>query len=337
MYPIFASPLRQHEQVAMRSKALKYILIVLLVPHLFLVAVSLLFGFFRAQAPAPHLSNSVSFNEKARWLNDHLNSRCDFLVIGSSMALNNLDAQELASQFPGNVVVNTASWGMSVEESYTMLKKIIPLCKPKTIVLVTNYLDFSSTGNKEIAWDRFGRYLNASLIESTYTRGFDLFYLADDLKYQSDATRERRDYGSLAFDDTGTVNLDCKQFHIDPRRWDGYKFDHLATSGIRPAALDAITSMANTANEANSRFVVIATPMRPAAEASFYPEIRAELWDSVRRRVENRNGVYLHVAGTNGFNDELFADFLHLNACGAKKLTQLAAHALRDANREKSP
>jgi hypothetical protein len=312
----------------MRSRAIKYVIIVLLAPHLCLVAAAFLFSFFQERLPPPHLSSSVSFNEKARWLKEHLNGRCDVLVIGSSMALNNVDSGELAAIYPGQTIINAASWGMSIEESDAMLKAIIPLCEPKTIILPTNYPDFSAPWAKEIAWSRFVHYLQENYFERFYSRGFDLLYLAKDLEYQSVPAKDRRSYESLAFDDTGTVELDCRGFKTDPLRWDAYKSERLSPSGIRPAAVDAISSIADTAAKANSRLVVIATPMRPVAETSFYPEIRAALWDSVRERVEKSHGTYIRIAGTDGFADRHFADAKHLNECGAKKLTQIVAQAL---------
>jgi len=254
-------------------------------------------------------------------LKNNLNGKCDLLIIGSSMALNNVDSNELSLRFPGDAIINTASWGMSIEESELMLKKIILLCKPKTIILFTNYLDFTKTWGKEISWDRFERYLQGSYIESLYSRGFDLLYLVEDMKNLSIKTKDRRTYTSLAFDTTGTVNFDCNQFKIDPQRWDGYKF-HLSPSNIRPDALNSISSIAEIANNTHSQLAVVTTPMRPVAEASLNPNVLAELWDSVKIRVENKNGIYIHMTGNDGFSDELFADFIHLNECGAKKLTE---------------
>jgi hypothetical protein len=306
----------------MNSKAIRYIIIAIIVQLLCIVAVILLFRFFQEKLPAPHLSNSISFDEKARWLRNNLAGRCGVLIIGSSIALNNVYSKELEMLYPGEAIINTASWGMGIEDSYLMLLKIIPLCRPKAIILLTNYVDFFSASNKEIVWDRFEKYLRGSSIELTYLQGFNLFSFASELRDQNVRTAKgRRIYGSLKFDDTGTVNLECEPFETDPHRWEGYKFDNFSPSKIRPAAIDAITSIAATADQINSQLIVVTTPMRQIAELTVYPDFRAEFWSSVKRRVERSNGIYIRVSGTDGFDDKFFADFQHLNECGAKKLT----------------
>lgn len=314
----------------MKAKAIRYIIIVIIVPLLCAVSVTLLFRFFQDKLPAPHLSNSISFNEKARWLRNNLAGKCGVLIIGSSMALNNVDSKELEMLYPGEIIVNTASWGMDIEDSYSMLRKIIPLCSPRTIILLTNYVDFFSPSNKEIAWDQFEKYLRGSSIELTYLRGFNLLSFASELRDQNERiAKGRRTYGSLEFDDTGTVGLECESFEVDLHRWDGYKFNNFSPSKIRPAAIDAISSIAETANQINSRLFVVTTPMRQIAEMTSYPDFRAELWSQVKKRVEGSNGIYMQISGIDGFDDKFFTDFLHLNKCGAKKLTSMLTREIK--------
>ena len=97
-----------------------------------------------ADLPAPHLSGSVSFNEKAGWLRVALGQgKCDVLVAGSSMALNNVAAGRLAGE--GQSVINIGSFGVSPEDTLELLRIVTARCAPKLIVMPVYQGDFATT------------------------------------------------------------------------------------------------------------------------------------------------------------------------------------------------
>ena len=131
-----------------------------------------------ADLPAPHLSRSASFNEKAGWLRGALASgRCDVLVVGSSMALNNVAASRLAGT--GHSVINIGSFGVNPEDTLELLRIVTARCAPRLIVMATYQGDFASDmpDDKTIAWPALRAYLSGGSALAAWAADFDPYYL----------------------------------------------------------------------------------------------------------------------------------------------------------------
>ncbi len=307
-----------------KPDASSYLTVLLLVPLLCAVALIISIVFFQNELPAPRLSSSTAFNEKARWIRGNLPQKCSTLILGSSMALNNIDAKILPREQFGKHVANVASWGMSMHDSEKMLKTIAPLCKPDAIILVTNYMDFNAAWSKDIDWALFSEFIRQSPYLLTYLRVFDLGHFTSEIKSgRKNRKHGKRIYQSLVFDETGTVNFDCRNFKIDPRRWDGHKSrEQEFNAHQRAENIQALHQIAETAKQMNIRLYVFTSPIRYEAETGFLVDTRKNLWDEVNTIVSKYDGVFLQVPGSSEFGDELFVDFAHLNGCGAEKFTR---------------
>lgn len=279
-----------------------------------------------ADFPAPHLSRSASFNEKAQWLRaalapqDGRKARCEVLVLGSSMSLNSLDAAQLAGK--GERVINAASFGVNPEDSVRLLRIVTSLCRPRQIVMASYHGDFAQALPEPtaIAWGAFERYLRGGSSLRAQTADFDPYYL---LK-RSLLTREmhaRDTYVSLAFDPAGSVGLDCTGFERAEGRWNGDLADRMAPP--RPAALAAIGEVARIAQGMGARLTVAVVPLRPRAEAAFFVNERAALWQVVAAKIAAYGGRVVRPNGNATFIDAEFADYAHLNRCGARRWTAL--------------
>ncbi len=272
--------------------------------------------------PAPRLSASVSFNEKAQWLRTALaDGQCEILVVGSSMALSSASGP-LLSAHATRKVVNLGSWGMSAEESSTLVRAVTRLCRPRAIVMPIFHGDFTSDEPKQIRWDLVGDYLAGGNRLVTYVRTFDLRYVFDQMLTRwRQAGRGRTFYESLDFDPSGGVNLACTGFTISPQRWDGYQ--RALPRPVRESAVQAVADIARLAKEQNAQFLAATVPLRPVAEASFEPERREKLWARVNGAVAGAGGAFIRIRAGDGFDDRVFADYAHLNACGAARWTQM--------------
>lgn len=315
-----------------RSKpdASTYLAVLLLVPLVCTAALIVSILFFQNELPAPRLSNSSAFNEKARWIRGNLPQKCSTLILGSSMALNNIDAEMLPRERFGEQIANVASWGMGMRDSEKMLKMIAPLCKPDAVILVTNFMDFNSAWSKDIDWVLFDEYIHQSSYLLAYLREFDLRDFISAIKSRRKNSKEgTKFYQSMVFDETGTVNFACRNFRIDPRRWDGHQSRELELdANLRAENIQALHRIAETAKQMNIKLYVLTPPMRRVAETGFLVDARKTLWDDVKRVVSKSGGAYLQVPGSSEFGDELFADFAHMNACGAEKFTRQIAKEL---------
>lgn len=314
-----------------KTDAPTYLAVLLLVPLACAAALIVSILFFHNELPAPRLSNSTAFNEKARWIRENLPKKCSTLIIGSSMALNNIDAEILPRDLFGEQIANVASFGMEMRDSEKMLNAIAPLCKPDAIILVTNFMDFNAAWPKEINWVLFDEYIHQSSYFLTYLSEFDLRDFISAIKSRHKDNKEgKRVYQSLVFDETGTVNLDCRNFKIDPRRWDGHKSTEQGLDpNQRAENIQALHQIAETAKQMNIELYVLTPPMRFGAETSFLVDARKKLWDDVKLTVSKSGGAYLQVPGSREFGDELFVDFAHMNACGVEKFTRQVARLAR--------
>lgn len=321
-----------------KPDASTYLAVLLLVPLVCTATLIVSILFFQNELPAPRLSNSSAFNEKARWIRENLPQKCSTLILGSSMALNNIDADILPRGRFGEQIANVASWGMSMRDSEKMLEAVAPLCKPDAIILVTNFMDFNAAWSKDIDWVLIDEYIHQSSYLITYFREFDLRDFLSAIKSRHKNSKEgTRIYQSLVFDETGTVNLACRNFKIDPRRWDGHKSRKQELDAHQRAEnIQALHRIAKTVKQMNIKLYVLTPPMRHVAETSFLVDARKTLWDDVKRVVSKSGGVYLQVPGSSEFGDELFVDFAHMNACGAEKFTRQIANELAGIEKSNS-
>jgi hypothetical protein len=296
-----------------------------------LTQVFLVFGFFafvtafEKQLPAPRLSSSESFNEKARWLRELESKQCDVLVIGSSMALNNVDWAFIRPALNDMTVVNTASWDMSISASAAMLKYIAPVCKPKFIVLVAFFGDFNSKGHQPIDWQLFQDYFNGQPSPLVYLKSADLtYYLSTFSSLEKLSSKGNTVYESLNFDVTGSVMLDCKNLVRKKSRWEGYNsyLSHFSPEKVQ-VELDGLTEIERIAQANHSHLVVVSTPLRKVAEEKIAASWVATFLKKVKQSVQNAGGVFIQAGALANFTDSDFADFAHLNECGARKVATL--------------
>ncbi len=295
-----------------------------------LVLLLLLITAFQQQLPAPRISSSESFNEKARWLRVTLHEQCPILLIGSSMALNNIDATEIESTLGAGNVVNAASWGLSVAESASLLRIIAPLCKPRLTILVAYYGDFGAVSNKAIDWDLFASYVAGTPTAWAYLRAFDpVYYLRTFFSRRRLTAKGNADYESLRFDQTGSVMFDCRNLKIDQGRWEGYKRHWVADRDRLQADLDGLAAIENIAQARGGHLMFVVTPLREVAETEVRKQADVQgLWKGVSQSVEHAGGVFVPV-NTGHYDDSLFVDFAHLNGCGAREFTWTVVPAIR--------
>ena len=88
------------------------------------------------------LSNSVCYNAKAKFIQNNTNKliKSKFVVLGSSMVLNNIDGQFLEKHF-SKPVFNIGSWGMKIEDF-----KDFPIQQEgKILIINTEFPDFEKS------------------------------------------------------------------------------------------------------------------------------------------------------------------------------------------------
>jgi hypothetical protein len=277
--------------------------------------------------PAPQLTTNLSFNEKMRWAREALvEGKCDTLVLGSSMALNSLDTAELARKgyLPA---ANLGAWGLGVIANRRLIDLVLNLCTPKRIIYPFYYGDFGPVGGTDFDPVNLKLYLHTRGASSVpfYMRGITLVQLWRD--YWTLAMYRRSGagaYTNLGFDEAGAALLSCSNFQRDAGRWDGFMS---RTVHISPEAMQAFVGIIAVAREHGIPLTVMETPMRGAARDALEVDLAA-----LRARVS----VAVHDGGAHfvpapaDMSDDMFADYAHLNRCGAAVWTQVALPQLGD-------
>jgi hypothetical protein len=136
-------------------------------------------------------------------------------------------------------------------------------------------------------------------------------------------------YESLNFDEAGSVLLDCADFQIDQKRWNGFTNFKDAAAGVFDHSLSEMKNVIKIAKDVNSELMLVETPLRRAAGAIVLkPEIEG-LWKTIAYSVNDTGGVFLNAAQFHHYGDDEFSDYAHLNRCGAMKEAESIVPAVR--------
>jgi|GEM_PF-3560795 len=286
-----------------------------------------------SRMPGPQLSDSVSFNQKALWLRKalHHDPAPEILIVGSSMGINNVNGEELARDLKTEAILNASSWGLEPAEStriaQVMINHLNP--SPKIILMPVCIGDFKKHGPKEIDWLSFERCLFSPFLLPLYLKYPDYNYYFTTIREQNvPAAINHTTYDSLHYDAFGGVPLSCTNFLYTTQRWDNYQKETLDPAAWDPNAIPLLTASALFFRVKKVHFVVVACPMRPAAEQALGSRADTDLWSKVQAALAPVGGTFIHVASPE-YTDADFVDGYHLNECGSRKLARQLAPQLK--------
>ena len=273
--------------------------------------------------PAPRLSPSLSFNEKIKWLKPNAES-CDILIIGSSIALNDIDGPYLQKELPNYSIVNAGAWGLSIAETSNFLEIIAPICNPKVVILAVDYSAFILTPSVQ-NWSAISKYFERGWLvsESSYIHNMDaIHYLKTYISRSKRAKMGNKIYDSLNFDQTGGVLLESAGFKIDLKRWDGFLTAVPRSNPLVTNNFEALSKVHKTATNAGAQLIIVTAPLRDIAFKSLPTNITSQLWSEVAIWSIDKNVTVLNESKYLKLDDSNFVDYDHLNSKGARVLTQ---------------
>ena len=266
----------------------------------------------------PRFSNSISYDAKLAFLDQtHLLDDSDTLVIGSSMALNNINGvtlEENSTQI--HKVANLGSWGLEPFQTLQLLKSV-DLRNIKTIIYSVQYADFSQVIQKHIYNQKeVKKFLNHKLVLTPYFKRFtsarEDFGLYNDF---NTVYHNPQDYHSLVFDRTGSAPLDIPKEDIDQKRWAGEKW---LNEPLNPKAYSSLKSIIYLAQDHHIKLIVARSPIRKAV-LSTRPEATKRVKDfstMLQNLAKRKHIIYLDLSKKIPWNDEDFVDFEHLDVEG---------------------
>ncbi len=291
---------------------------------LFIAAVLLSFA-TGIHVPAPRISASEAFNEKSAWLRERLApTNCDVLVIGSSVALNDVDGREIAARLKTSNVINAASWGLNIEDLPTFYAHLTQHCKFRTVILATTYVDLESHWEKGIDWHAFERYLSGDQLKP-YIESPDLYYYTRRI---TAGWRDRAHPGnvdSLDFDHGGSALLSCGRHDLPDDRV--YAYHRNTVSTARPTAFTAFQQLTAQIRADGARFIIVSTPIEAVARNEFGSALQA-FWQPIKAFAKTQGVEFVYGQTDLALEDNAFVDYRHLNRCGAERFTSWFLNSL---------
>ena len=278
--------------------------------------------------PKHFVSNSVCFNTKL----DHAKAtgrlaQANILILGSSIALQNVSADLLTNQLRRQVY-NLSSWGFKPYQSFELLKHLHGKLHIRHLLIPFNHTDFG-TDKKTIDYKGAYTYLFANNMLSrvnNFLTYFTLPALVDDWA-------DRTNYGelsninkSLRFEPTGSIQIDPNQFRLIGGSLPTYQ----DTTGFAAFKV-GVDSIRRYCDQNNIELTLIYLPWRSDVITATQ-QIQIQSVSQDLSRIYGRsflNLTQVRLAETN------FIDAGHLFKQGAIQLTQALADSLLQHHRPK--
>lgn len=263
-------------------------------------------------------SNSISYDAKLNFIrNNQLLKDANTIVIGSSMALNNVNGVFIEKNSEKKLkVANISSWGLKTTEVLQLIK-LIDLKRVKYIVYSTQYFDFDKNKLKDINKRDVVDFLNNDFSMKPYIKmlaglsnNFEKY-----LNYKSIYLNENK-YTNLNFDSTGSVIFDFPEKYIDKKRWgETQKGDY----SLSDECYNALVELIAIAKLHKIKLIVVTTPFRRSVlnSNSNLFNIYNAYTSKLEKLSKKHPFIYLNTHETLNLTDKDFVDKSHLNRGGS--------------------
>lgn len=282
---------------------------------LFIFSLFILWFYFKKPSiPLVFLSNDVSYNAKAFWIQNNLNKlkQSKIVVIGSSMSLNNISTK-IVQDYTMKSTINLSSWGRKIGDFYDLLNE---LDTNKLILININFQDLELGGIKTF-FNLFDPNQNQIEFFSILTKSG--LYLKQISDYENYCRVGSKSYQNLNFDATGAAIFDNIGFKINERRWN---------SNLNSANNQEISLFIDNLKRISEKHKIIVT-FSPERKI-FKSEIKQTAIDTLRKQIqqETRNVSFFSMYHIH-FPDSLFVDGSHFNSNGSKYFTQILLDSIQ--------
>lgn len=280
-------------------------------------------GFFVAHKTgnliAPPITGSVSFDEKLFFIaKTRPIDKINVLAVGSSMTLNNLSSLPVVNGI-NDKFINFSSWGLSIKQSEYFIRFLVPLYRPKVVIIISSPIDFYFSKRNARLFDNeeVNRYLADANIIRSYSMHFDPLYM---LKASRNIKQQRllnTMYESLLYDPYGGVLFNIDKSNINQERWD----TKLNPSMIDDNAYKALERLSNFLAAERIVLVMVQPPIRRAAIAGKEGLIKKH-WQRIEDISVKAPFIFVNMDRKLELSDDYFVDYTHLNHKGADIFTK---------------
>jgi hypothetical protein len=258
--------------------------------------------------PTHAISTSTSLNYKLTHFLSEDRANVELLVLGSSMAINNVDAG-LLEQKTSLQSYNLSSWGQRMNENYFLLQELMPkMPQLKQVLIPFNVNDFGlgdKFSKKELKAYASGDLKGAAAFDYNPN---DYIKEVENAKY----LEVRNHYRTLQFDRWGSALLHREEFVISEKRWNELPDYSAQDLESFKCYLDSVSVLAQSYNV---KLFVALLPIRVDLRSS-------EALDPV---LEICQGVHFIDLSNYPFSNQDYADCTHLFVDAGIELSDLLA------------
>lgn len=269
-------------------------------------------------SPAMNFTDSYSYNEKLLFIK-HQSSKPEVLSIGSSITLRNLHSEIIVNELHTDKYLNTASWGIKMNEAFYLLKLLDNIYDIDKVIIASNLADFQD-GTKIIDYNFIKAYLSndKAMTFFYFLKNFNLKYYITNIDYANYVRTNKHNNEYLNYDHYGMAGLKKQGFNIVQKNW-LYKYLIIPSE----TAYSYLDSISNYCQSKNMKLYFFESPHREGLVKEFSLEEK-ELLEHHIKRIENIIEDKHYFVNSSGctWNDSLFVDGTHLSESGAKLFTQ---------------
>jgi len=280
------------------------------------IPISIAVAVFHKYIPGPKITTSYSYNEKMKFIVNSDIKQAEVLAVGSSVTFNNLNSEIVKNSFQTESYLNLSSWGLRMNDSYLMIKQMVPYYNPKTIIMVSSPVDFYGStivyNSRELQ-----QFVSDRNLLKYHYKFFDSKYFIKRLITNKMFYDINDQYKSLNHDKYGAVMLDGENIVINQNRWNHQTGFH----NLWPAQYLYLDSIAAFLSAQSINLILIQNPVRKDIFNDYY----AENFNKHKKKVDEvllRNNQIKSINCTDTiWNDNFFVDNEHLNETGAMEIT----------------
>lgn len=285
--------------------------------------------YFSKHYPIP-ITNRISFDAKLQFIREHVDiDEVDTLVVGSSLALNNVQGTYLEQASKKcKKVLNLAIFSASPVqvEQVLQLSEVFP--NLKRIVYSSQFSDFGHASKfKDYHPDFIKKYIKNELNPIEYTASIlnackDVSFCLNRQKVWENEYGQNNKFGYLGFDHTGSAPLHIYGDDIIITRWTKLDGDIQ-----NPAAHAALFRMSKKAYEEKVKFYFVQQPYREEMIQKYkhLQGVMKSFPQRVMKVMKENHGNFLNLHETLNFGNEYFADRSHLNDKGSAATAEAIA------------
>jgi len=279
--------------------------------------------FWLAYPIAPQFTGNVSFDQKLMFVRDHLETSGEkiTLVVGSSMALNNVDTDILTERLV-SPYFDLGVWGMSIADAHRLADQIADRYPTRDIILSTQFFELRDEAltNFTVTNEVLDQYLNGTRLFG----GFAQRDFYESLKLRRDWVRtyaNPNSYVNMQFNRSGAVPLDISADERDPVRW----LPVQDFPAVCASCMDDVEKMCQDLGRRGIGFSVVLPPLTQWVRDQ-RPEVNALYLDRkerLRASLRACNAPLFDADEWAAFDDSCFADFSHLNREGTRQMSDM--------------